>query len=107
IQPYANAWGLTMFHGPVAAAAVAPATVTIPHSARLSAVLWGRLREQPPRARDIGDPALPVLMVRDARAALAQSPDDPASYWSLFEAISILRDQENHWAQPAVDPVLV
>ena len=45
----AIAWALTIYHGPAAGSAVAPATATVPHSARLSAVLWRELMQRPPR----------------------------------------------------------
>jgi hypothetical protein len=48
---------------------------------------------------DYGPPALPILMVRGARRAVAENPLDPACHKVLLEANETLRGfQEEHWA---------
>jgi len=47
---------------------------------------------------ETGPPALPILMVRVARQALAENPLDPQAHLNLAEAIETLRNrQEDRW----------
>jgi tetratricopeptide (TPR) repeat protein len=49
-------------------------------------------------ARDFGPPALPILMVRAARQAVARQPQDADSHVVLFAANDTVRNfQEDHW----------
>jgi len=48
--------------------------------------------------RDFGPPALPILMVRAARRAVAENSYDPQAHVALIEAIErTRRDQEDRW----------
>jgi hypothetical protein len=52
------------------------------------------------KPRDLGPPALPILMVRTARLAVAENPLDPDSHRALLIANEALRNvQEDFWAQ--------
>jgi hypothetical protein len=66
----------------------------------LSSALETQLRNaQTSPPIDFGPPALPILMVRGARRAVAENPLDPGSHQMLLEANETLRVyQEEHWA---------
>ncbi len=47
--------------------------------------------------RDLGPPALPILMVRSTRQAVAENPLDAQSRACLIEALDVRKRQEDHW----------
>jgi tetratricopeptide (TPR) repeat protein len=47
--------------------------------------------------RDLGPPALPILMVRATRQAVAENPFDAQSRMCLTDAIETRARQEDHW----------
>lgn len=47
---------------------------------------------------DMGPPALPILMVRATRRAVAENPLDPQSRFYLIEAVDTRNQLENYWA---------
>jgi hypothetical protein len=50
------------------------------------------------KARDFGPPGAPLLMVRAARRAVAENPEHPRVYRTLWEAYKVLKDrQEDFW----------
>ncbi|MBI3409169.1 MAG: hypothetical protein HY040_12550 [Planctomycetes bacterium] len=52
------------------------------------------------RGVDLGPPALPILMVRHARRAVAESPHDARGYLRLYDACATLwQRQENNWTR--------
>ena len=54
-----------------------------------------------PLRDDIGPPALPILMVRSARQAVAENPLDGQSRGCLIDAIETRNQQEDRWAGAA------
>ena len=50
------------------------------------------------KTRDFGPPAAPLLMIRAARRAVAEDPNDPRVYLLLAEAYTTVLGQEEHWA---------
>jgi len=60
------------------------------------------------KARDFGPPGAPLLMIRCARRAIAENPNDPRVYWVLSDACkTLLNRQEDHWANYQGDPRLM
>ncbi len=121
---FAVLWG-SAWHGPAATTAVVPAMLSgaIPmqlwsgpvalHSLKLPSAPPSRLAvlggELVVRTNDAGPPSLPLLAVRGARRATAESPADGEAYFALANAYQALwRIQEAHWqdrAAPAIRPV--
>src|SRR5262249_59290981 len=50
-----------------------------------------------PRGQDLGPAGAPLLSIRAARRAIAESPDDPQAYVNLAEAYIRLKNQEDLW----------
>jgi tetratricopeptide (TPR) repeat protein len=88
---YQSALRISFLHSPMALSLAAPATITVPGA--VVALLI------PPRARDFGPPAAPILMMRHARLGVAAADHNADAYMVLANACEVLwRYQENHWS---------
>ena len=72
------------------------ALLGMPGSVRLHDFL-SRFGMPNPPPRDIATPALPILMIRTSRKAVADNPYDLRARSILFEANQKQRAQEDHW----------
>ncbi len=120
-QVMARIWHLPFFEVSMVAQGAVPAglghgSVTIPFlfgsmDAFPSVLSTSRLRNNNKpvlRARDPGSPAALVLMMRCARRAFAENPDNPTVYLALHDACSAMWNElEEHWANYNGDPRLV
>lgn len=107
-QLFSQFWAQFYFRGlqvaslaPMAGmAAAAPGTVTVNTAMMpLVPVLATKVLGPMLRPVDRGPPALPVLMVRAGRRAVAKAPSNPDCYLALADTYNVLwQGQENHWA---------
>jgi hypothetical protein len=107
----ASWWGTagTSAATPASATVVAPATLAFDSVPLRSAMQGGPALDYFLRGKDLGPPAMPILAIREARRAIAASPNDAFSYFTLARAYLLLwHDQEHHWAgyPPAQQDIL-
>jgi tetratricopeptide (TPR) repeat protein len=115
IQAYFPAWQVLSWAGPVGTTAVVPGSVAGPaatagfvHLPRDMLLYKNRLGQTFLRPQDYGPPGAPILAVRDARRAVAASPQEPNSHLSVADGYQALwKNQEQHWVprQPLGGPV--
>jgi len=89
---YRAAWRVALWGAPAGLASAAPGSVLGPNALLIYFMqLWQR------EARDLGPPAVPILMIRQARRAVAEAPFEAAAHLALYRAYAVAYSMEQTW----------
>jgi hypothetical protein len=89
---YVAAWRIALWGGPAGLASAAPGGALGPN-----ALLIDFLQLSQREARDLGPPAVPILMIRQARRAVAEAPFEAAAHRALYRAYALAYSMEQAW----------